>query len=342
MINILKPFAGWATALRQNKFRLAALKLTFFYVLSTAAILLVSSVAVLILFQPVANQFPFDDESIETEVEDSDWSLHEVREHLVAVITLVDLSVLLFVSVLSYYFAQNTLRPIKEVYEEQQRFMADVTHELRTPLSVLLAGADTVLRKPRSVPDYQEFIVDVKEEAGRLTRLSNQLLQLLRTGSVGKAIYAEVDVSRVLKTETRRFVAYGEERGVVIVDNIEPAIIIYTDEDRLVEVLQNLLKNAIDYNKKDGSVLVSLSENKTAIALVVKDTGVGMSPETQAVIFNRFTKGDAARTQKSGSGAGLGLAIVEALTISLGGQVVLESTLDIGTTITVTLPKTHS
>lgn len=228
------------------------------------------------------------------------------------------------------------------MHETQTRFLGDVAHELRTPLSIMKAGADTLLRKQRMISEYEEFITDVQEETGRLTRLSNQLLQLLKSEGVSKVEIKEVNVSDLTEVELRRFTPYAEGRRVTISGNISPNIRLQTEQDSLIEIVQNILKNAIDYNKHDGRVTVTVSENDAEVTLEITDTGIGITPEAQTVIFDRFVKADRARTQTTVSGAGLGLSIVKSLVTKIGGQLSLKSSLNVGTTVTITLPKTHS
>lgn len=342
MTNISKPFAASATASLDGKFNLATLKLTFFYVLSTALILVATSVAVLIIFTPPAADVPFQPETEEVEVEYDKWGVYELREHLATVIAFVDVLMLLVVSVLSYYFARRTLLPIKHIYELQHQFMSDVAHELRTPLSVMQAGADTMLRKQRSLEEYEVFVKDTQEEIGRLTRLSNQLLQLLRTDRVQSVAWVDTDLSNLIKTEVQRFIPYADTKIVTLACVVPENITLDTDRDRLIEVLQNLLKNAIDYNKQGGRVTATLSETAAHVAIAIEDTGVGIAEVKQAKVFDRFVKGEKARTQTTESGAGLGLSIVKALVAKLGGTITLESIEAVGTTVTLLLPKTHS
>lgn len=343
MINILKPFAAWGTRLNNNEFTRATLKLTFYYVVSTAAILLVSSVAVLAIFAPPETELPFRFETTQQiEIEHDDWSMYEVREHLSLVIFLVDITVLLLVSVLSYSFARRTLLPIKVLHERQQQFMGDVAHELRTPLAVMQAGADTVLRKDRPVDEYKLFITDVKEESERLTRLSNQLLQLLKGEDVKEFLFTSVAVSELTQKEIERFLLYAKERGVTLQADVASGITIQTNADALIEIVQNLLKNAIDYSHQDSAVSVRLVETNGALIITIKDSGIGIPKEQQKTIFNRFTKVSDARTHDNRGGAGLGLAIVQTLVSKLNGSISLESEVNVGTIITLTLPKSHS
>ncbi len=341
MITILKQFVEWGTALRSDKFRYATLKLTFFYVLSTAVILLVHSVAVLFLFTPTTTTVS-SIEFEEIEAEHSELSLYEIREHLAEVIFIVDAIILLFVSVFSYYFARRTLLPIKNMHDEQRRFMGDVAHELRTPLAVILAGAGTVLRKQRSQTEYEDFIRDVQYEAGRLSRLSNQLLQLLKTGNVEKLVVNEVNLSELVTTEFKRYEPYATERQVTLAEKVDPAITLLTSEDSFVQILQNLLKNAIDYNKEGGKVTVSLVSQLNFIKLEITDTGVGIPVSLQGKIFDRFVTVSKTHGRNMMGGSGLGLAIVQSLVNKLGGTISIVSNEGEGTTCTVLLPKNHS
>lgn len=340
MDNILKPFEALATRFWHNEFDRAVMKLTFYYVFSTAVILFVSSVAVLIIFAPPEMEIPFREETVkQIEVEHDDWSLYEVREHLASVVLIVDLFILFVVSIFSYFFARRTLLPIQTMHEKQRQFLGDVAHELRTPLAVMQTGADTILRRERTVAEYQQFVTDVQEEAERLTRVSNQLLQLLRTENVKTTTPTEVSVSELLENELKRFTPYAVERGVILNADIVAGVTVSTQKDELIEIVQNLLKNAIDYSDRGDAVNLTLKTDATYITFVVADTGMGISDEHQALVFDRFNKVDRARTQIKGSGTGLGLSIVKMLVTKLGGEIALKSKISVGTEVTVTLPK---
>jgi len=339
MINILKLFEAWATRFKNNKFDRATLKLTWYYVLSTAVILLVSSIAVLGIFSPPETDAPFRPEPLErVELEHDDWSLYEVREHLALVILFVDILILLVVSAFAYVFARRTLAPIEDLYEQQVQFLGNVAHELRTPLSVMQAGADTTLRKERTTNEYRSFVLDVQSETTRLTRLTNQLLHLLRTDHLQTPVRTEEDLSAIITGVVRQFTPYAKAHRVELTNNSSSAVSVNTNRDSLIEVLQNLIKNAIDYNKPNGTVTVSLTHSHTVTTITIRDTGIGIPTEQQDAVFGRFIKSNQARTHTATSGSGLGLAIVKELVDTLDGTISLTSTLNIGTTVTLTLP----
>lgn len=337
MINILKQFEEWDTSLKQSKFKRATLRLTIYYVISTFCILLLSSVVILVLFSPPDSESVMVANTI-VETEHDEFSLYEFREHLLDVLIVVDVIVLFFVTILAYFFARRTLRPIEQIYKLQEQFVGDVAHELRTPLAVMKSGGEAILRKERSVSEYQEFIRESNEEVDRLSRLSNQLLSLLSQKAIIRPREVNVNLAILIKNQVKRYQEYADSKNVTIklgsVENIE----FNANEDDIIQLVQNLIKNAVDYNKVGGEVIVELVKIEGKIVFSVKDTGVGIPTESQPYIFDRFYKVDSARKCESQTGTGLGLAIVKDIVDKYNGQIEVESEVGIGTTIKVFLP----
>jgi len=355
MTHTSKRSVELGTASKQSSFHYATVKLTFFYVLSTAVILFVSSVGVLVIFSPPKTEAPEMHTEVsgliqekdlrleaETEVDDVEVALHDIRENLGVVIAFVDLLILLVVSLFSYWFAKRTLSPIKITHERQREFMGDVAHELRTPLSVLQAGAEATLRSERTSSEYTGFIKDVQEEATRLTRLTNQLLQFLKAGSVATVEQSTCNISELITREVTRFTAYASEHNVTLTASTSPDVTLTANADDITQIVQNLLKNAIDYNTADGTVTVGLSQEGTLVKLTVADSGVGIPKDKQEAVFSRFTKVNSARTNSTGTGSGLGLAIVKEIVKRYTATIDIDSTEKKGTKITVTFPTTSS
>ncbi|MCA9355744.1 HAMP domain-containing histidine kinase [Candidatus Kaiserbacteria bacterium] len=345
MINILKPFAVSATLSKTNEFEKATRKLTFYYVLSTAIILLISSVSILVLFSPAEESGTkptfefFEDEVEEDYLLHEKWNTYEFREHLSSVIALVDIIILLLVSMTSYQFSKRTLRPIKENQDRQQQFLGDVAHELRTPLSVIQLGACTMLHKEQKTKKYQEFILDVKEESERLTRLANQLLQLLRSDSLTIDDNVTIqNLTTITQKELERFFYYADQKNIVISSDMDKDVKLMIDADSYIQLLQNILKNAVDYNKKNGNIRVGLKQTGNTVELVVEDTGIGIPNDKLETVFSRFTKLDTSRKQTSENGAGLGLSIVRNIADKIGAEIDLVSEIGKGTKMTVTIP----
>jgi len=334
MKNILKQFEVSATASKQSNFGYATIRLTAYYVVSISLILAFSSLLVITLFsiQPDLPQVAVP------EPEHSEFSRYEFREHLTSVLFITDVIVLVVVGILAFFFARKTLSPIKTVYELQTKFVSDVAHELRTPLAVMKAGTETILRKDRTAEEYRSFIKDEHDEIDRLTRLSNQLLFLLSEDTKHSPT-SEVNITNLLIRQTERYRTYADSQGVTLEVISAPEVSLTTHEDLLIQLIQNLIKNAIDYNQKGGLVRVSLTVKKSSLDIVISDTGIGISEADQSRIFDRFYKANQARTSGTHTGSGLGLSIVKRIVDTLGGTISVNSSLGHGSIFTVPLPR---
>lgn len=339
--NTSRPFAALATVSPQREFERAAQHLTVYYVLGILAILVFSSVAVYSLFSvPSAPAAPvcLNDACRTTAEHHLDFNFFEFREHIESVLLVVDIIVLIFGGIFAYFFARRTLRPIEVMYRDQEQFMADVAHELRTPLAVLRSGAEVLLRKEREPQEYVTYINEMQDETHRMTRIVNDLLFLLKFKRQQTSPMVVVDFSTLVGDQVHQFTDYAAEHKVALQAEIDPDITVYGISDSLVRLLQNVLKNAIDYNRPDGVVTVSLTQDVALITLTVRDTGVGIPKEDQAHVFDRFYKSDRSRAYSETAGTGLGLAIVQEIVTAHYGTITLESEPDQGTTVTVRFP----
>lgn len=333
MNTILKQFAGLATSLTKSEFDRAALRLTGSYVFGLAVVLSVSSLAIYFLaidFIPLTPQG--------AEIPHAEFSPYEFREHLVSVMFLVDSLVLVIATIVAYGFARRTLRPIEQNYLQQQRFVSDVAHELRTPLAVIKAGTQVLLLHDRPISEYRAFLQDLEEETDRLTRLTNDLLGTLKFVHKKDTVeFLPINFSQLVSKQMQGFVVYAKEHAVTINAEIEPDMLVVGQSDDLIRVIQNLLKNAIDYNRPGGTVMVTVSATDKLVRFVITDTGIGIEPQDQIRIFDRFYKIDRARTPH---GSGLGLAIVKEIVSKHEGTITIKSTSGVGSMFTVELPKT--
>ncbi len=343
MNNILKQFAAWGMSLKYNEFERAAVRLTFSYVFGVFVILLISSAAIFLLFDPTFGSLSVEDNSVglESGFLFEEFSFHEFGEHLIDVLLIVNISILVVATAFAYLLARRTLRPIEIIYRQQERFVGDVAHELRTPLAVLKAGSESILLRDHSSREYITFIKELEEETDRLTRLSNELLFLLKHKTIRVESFVMVDLTALLKKQVSNFQPYALQNHVTLVLEVGPTPKVLGLPDSLIRVCQNLIKNAIDYNKHDGLVSVTLTEEGDNVFLVVKDTGIGIAMAEQENIFNRFYKVDTSRTQ-SQAGTGLGLAIVQDIVKAHGGSIKIQSIFGEGTSIIVRLPKVIS
>jgi signal transduction histidine kinase len=260
---------------------------------------------------------------------------HVLSQLLMVILVLSGVSIIIL-GVGSWSLAGRALRPAQQAWERQQSFIASASHELRTPLTLMRASAEVALRStPASNLDQRELLSDVLTEADHMRRLVDDLLTLSRldTGML-KLERAPVDMSELLTDIQRQVGRVSQERGVGITLG-RAAGVALADIDRLRQVLLILLDNALRYTPSGGMIALSASESGQAIQIQVSDTGSGIAPEHLPHVFERFYRADQARGV-SGN-AGLGLPIARGLIEAQHGKIAIESAIDRGTTVTLTL-----
>lgn len=226
----------------------------------------------------------------------------------------------------------------KEKREKLRReFTANVSHELKTPLTSILGISDMLKNGIVAPDDIKGFGADINKEAERLLSLVNDIIKLseLDEGTVGET--ETVDLYKTAKEAAKSLAKIAEKRGVTVEVTGETAEI-SAGESLIFEMIYNLCDNAVKYNKEKGSVTVNVGNKDGAAFVTVKDTGIGIAPEHTERVFERFYRVDKSRSKQSG-GTGLGLSIVKHIAASFGGTITLNSTLGEGTEITVTFNK---
>jgi len=339
MKNILRPFVDWVTSLNNNTFFKARLKLTFFYVATLLIVIIAFSIMLYTLFvSNIASNFEFEEEGSYSEVDTKSQYiiLNNAINRLKLVLIVTDIGIVLIISGLGYFLAGKTLQPIKKSLDEQKRFVSDSAHELRTPLSIMKTGIETMaIEKNQSLKDYQNLNKDLLEEVDRLTNMSSDLLFLAHSDSVKPEKYLDkINISSICSNQIKSIKAYAKSKRIGLNENIERALHIMGNANQVNRLVANLLKNAIDYNKKGGEVLLSLKKYKHSVILSVKDTGIGIALNDQKRIFDRFYKVDKARSIYEG-GSGLGLSIVKEIVDSHKGNIEINSGPGKGTEVIV-------
>jgi two-component system, OmpR family, sensor histidine kinase CiaH len=338
MKNILRPFVGWVTNLKNNAFFRAKLKLTFFYIATLLIVIIVFSIMLYTLFvNNIASNFEFEEESYsEVETNSQYIILNNAISRLKLVLIITDIGIILIISGLGYFLAGKTLQPIKKSLEEQKRFVSDSAHELRTPLSIMKTGIETMdIGKNQTLKDYKELNGELLEEVDKLINMSNDLLFLARSDSVKpEKNHDKINLSSICSNQIKSIKTYAYDKGVSLNEDIKKALYIIGNADQINRLVANLLKNAIDYNKKNGEVLLSLKKYKHNIILTIKDTGIGIALNDQRRIFERFFKVDKARSIYEG-GSGLGLSIVKEIVDFHKGTIKISSEPSKGTEVIV-------
>jgi two-component system phosphate regulon sensor histidine kinase PhoR len=237
----------------------------------------------------------------------------------------------------------TALRRLESIRRE---FVANVSHELKTPLSSIKAYTETLQNGALSDPETSKrFLGRIEEQTERLTRLIMDMLMLARIESDHQAFeIVTIDVPPVVQKCMDNYRSAAEAKQITMLAKADEseasagaACRVKADREGLREILDNLLDNAIKYTPEGGSVSVLWRSNGTLAQIAVRDSGIGIKPEDQERIFERFYRVDKARSRELG-GTGLGLSIVKHLAQSMNGAVAVESEVGKGSVFTVELP----
>jgi two-component system phosphate regulon sensor histidine kinase PhoR len=224
----------------------------------------------------------------------------------------------------------------------RQEFVANVSHELKTPLAIIKACVETLIDGGVDDPEYRDrFLQRIADQAERLHTLILDLLRLARVESETEAFdMEEHDLSQLIAKcfERRRTLAEGKHQTLrsVFADDMGPALI-WVDDEAVEQILDNLVDNALKYTPEGGTVEVGLRREVDQVVLEVRDTGIGIAEADLPRIFERFYRVDKARSRELG-GTGLGLSIVKHLVQAMQGTITAESVVGQGSTFTIRFP----
>ncbi len=323
--------------MRNNIFWSAKLKLCAFYTGSILLIVILFSLGVYFLFnRNLGTDFEYQGGDSQQEAVLQQQLISQTRHRLLVTLSIVDLSTVALSVLLGWFLADRTLAPIQEALKRQKKFVSDAAHELSTPLSIMKAGLETleIGAKP-AIKDYRQLNTDLLEETNRLAELTDDLLFLSRSDQSSlPVIRTKVNISSICTKQVELLQDYAEQKDVRLSHTVQPNLHISGDEGQIKRLVLNLLKNAVDYNKKDGESKLSLFQSGNEIILEVTDAGIGINREDLKHVFKRFYKSDTAR-ERSNSGTGLGLSIAKEIVTFHKGKVKIESKVGEGTKVVV-------
>lgn len=248
------------------------------------------------------------------------------------------LACLLLFFALSYFLASVAIKPVKETWDGQKQFIADASHDMKTPLTVILANTEIInSHKDTSVGEVSTWLDSTKAEAERMRRLVDSMFELSSTEVQSeKIILHDVSLSEITERTALQMEAVAFEKNVNIDSRIQKNIAIKGSEDKLSRLLHILIDNGIKYSLPHSTLQVSLSRGRRYARLSVTNFGSYIKDEDIPHLFERFYRGDKARSD--GNGFGLGLAIAKNLASGMGGTISAENKDGVGAVFTVSFP----
>jgi len=269
--------------------------------------------------------------------------VNETKTRIATNLVLVNVAILVVSGLSGYFLAGKTLKPIKDMVDEQNRFITDASHEFRTPLTALKSSMEVFLRDPKvNIFDAKTLIKDSIGDVDCLNMLSDSLLQLAQYQKPNGIIKFEVlSLAEIIKDAVNRVKPIAKQKKI-ITNNDAPDFKVEGNKYSLSDLFVILLENAIKYSKVNGVISIKAKVADKYIQVSVSDKGVGISEKDLPHVFDRFYRADASRAQFNNAGYGLGLSIAKSIVETHHGSIRAESILNKGTTIVINLPTVFS
>src|SRR3989344_1788509 len=267
--------------------------------------------------------------------------IEETKDRLKIRLLIINLGILSFAGLAGYFLAGRTLRPIKEMVDEQNRFITDASHELRTPLTSIKSEIEVNLRdKKLNLSDAKKLLQSNLEEVNNLQYLSDNLIKLSQNQTVNRdELFEKVLLKDVIDEAVKKAEKLANFKNITIVREMKH-FTITGERQSLIELFVILLDNAIKYSPKNSKVIINLSRHPRGgrsnfVEIQVKDQGMGIAKEDMPHLFDRFYRADKSR---GSAGYGLGLSIAKQIVEKNKGNIKVESEISKGSTFTVYLP----
>lgn len=240
---------------------------------------------------------------------------------------------------ISLFLSSLALRPVEKAWKQQHQFVADASHELKTPLTIILADTGILLSHSQNTIEQQiKWVEYIQDESNRMKKLVDDLLFLAKSDDAGsKVLRNPFNFSDLVQNCVLSFEPVAFENDVVLESSVEPDLTLAGDEGQLRQLTMILLDNACKYAGKKGKVTLRLERGQGGARISVNNTGAPIPTENLEHLFERFYRVDSSRTRSKG-GYGLGLAIAKSITEKHRGKITVVSMQQEGTTFTAFLP----
>ena len=257
---------------------------------------------------------------------------------LVASVAIVAVAGLIGAALVTLVVTGRSLVPIRRTFEAQARFLADASHELRTPAALIRANAEVLDREALVSEEGQPLLGDIIGEADRLASLVEDLLALAASDATGLVLQrVALDVSELVRDTVRGATALAAQHEVTLVSDVPGHALAQVDRARFTQVLLVLLDNAIEHAPAGSVVTATVHLERRSVLVTVDDEGPGVAADEREAIFEPFSSGSAGRRRRRG-GTGLGLSIARRIVVAHGGSIEVGQIAGRGARFTVSLP----
>lgn len=263
---------------------------------------------------------------------------HTILTNLIYTFTAVGSVMLIALFFTSRYFANRSIAPVKEAFMKQKQFIADASHELKTPLAIINTNTDVLLtNRGDTIQNHAKWLHVIKSETERMARLTSDLLYLTEMENTRtNMMYAPFNLSDTVENIILTMEAVIFEKQLSLDYSIEPGLMAHGSSEQIKQVVMILLDNAIKYVNPQGLIRLELKKQHNETVFSIMNTGDGIAPDQLPRIFDRFYRTDTSRSRKQG-GHGLGLAIAKSIIEQHKGNLYAKSTIDKSTTFYVHL-----
>ena len=268
--------------------------------------------------------------------------IEETKNRLKLILVLIDMGILGASTAGGYFLAGKTLKPIKEMVDEQDRFISDASHELRTPLTSMKTEVEVALRNSKlNISEAKKLLKSNLEEVDKMQKLSNYLLSLNRhQNSLTNIEFKKVNLKKIYELAITKILPLAKTKNLTLKKELKDTYIT-GNEELLIQLALILLDNSIKYSRGDGKIIVRTKKTGEGALLEVQDFGEGINPKDLPHIFERFYRADISRSKEKTDGYGLGLSIAENIVKTNKGSISVKSTLKKGSKFSVFFPTKH-
>ncbi len=262
--------------------------------------------------------------------------INEARIRLIYSLLLANLGIFGIAGILGYFLAGITLQPIKQMVDEQNRFITDSSHELRTPITSLKTATEVYLRgKDHNIKEADKLLESNLEEINNLQTLSDNLIKLAQYQKTnGNFVFEKVEIKSLIEEAIKKVATFAKHKHITIKDQVGE-LSLESDSASVIELFVIILDNAIKYSHPKSNILVSAYLHDDFVFINVVDTGIGIDPQDIPHLFERFYRADKSR---NAPGYGLGLPIAKQIVEKHHGVIKIESEIGKGTSVIVCLP----